>query len=108
MSVKPRLTRVRREREVPEYAGMVRRVIRAHGRRVAAADPEDLVELVEMRDVVEEAISEAVSGLRSGGCSWGQIGRALGLSRQAVRQRYGPVPQSGTSRPMVGQLDLFA
>lgn len=33
MSVKRRLT-VKRERELPEYCSMVRRVLRAHGRRV--------------------------------------------------------------------------
>lgn len=48
MSVKRRLT-PKRERETPEYAAMVRRIIRAHGRRVIHADPEDLAELVAAR-----------------------------------------------------------
>ena len=64
MSVKPRLTR-RRERETSDYAGMVRRVLRAHGRRVADADPEDLAELVAMRDVgVRRAVHEEAGRLR--------------------------------------------
>jgi hypothetical protein len=96
MSVNRRLTRKRRtrEREIPEYAGMVRRVIRAHGRRCGGADPEDLQGLVSMRDTVEEAIVDAVAGLRLSGFSWDQIGRALGMTKQAVHKRYG-LPHSG-------------
>lgn len=82
---------MKREREVGEYAGMVRRVIRAHGRRVAAADPEDLVELVALRDVLEAAIDEAVTGMRAAprSASWTAIGDALGITRQGAFQRYG-------------------
>ena len=87
--VKPRLTR-RRERETSDYAGMVRRVLRAHGRRVADADPEDLAELVAMRDVLDEAIGEAVRGMRAQhGRSWGEVARGLGVTRQAAQMRYG-------------------
>lgn len=64
MSVKRRLT-PKRERETPEYAAMVRRVIRAHGRRVIHADPEDLAELVALRAVVDQAITDAVRGMRA-------------------------------------------
>lgn len=89
MSVKPRLTR-RRERETSDYAGMVRRVLRAHGRRVADADPEDLAELVAMRDVLYAAISDAVRGMRSQhGRSWSDVARGLGTTRQAAQMRYG-------------------
>ncbi|MFT3877415.1 MAG: hypothetical protein QM708_13480 [Propioniciclava sp.] len=85
MSVKPGLTRNRRrERETPEYAGMVRRVIMAHGRRVGEADPEDLSELRDMRQVVEAAIAEGIRGQRARGASWADIGRGLGISRQAA------------------------
>lgn len=75
--------------ETPEYAAMVRRMIRSHGRRVADADPEDLAELVAMHEVLTHAIDEAVVGMRaSRQVSWGQIGRALGLTRQGAQQRY--------------------
>ncbi len=92
-SVKQKLT-ARRERQVTEYAAMVRRVIRAHGRRVADADPEDLVELVELRTVVELAIADAIDGMRREPrqASWTEIGRALGITRQAAQQRYGDAP----------------
>lgn len=74
---------------------MVRRIVRAHGRRVADGDPEDLAELVAMREVVESAIADAVIGMRAnGGCSWSDVARGLGTTRQAAQMRYG-----GSSRP---------
>lgn len=90
MSVKGRLTRrPRREREIPEFADMVSRMLRAHGRRVADADPEDLGSLLELRDELELAIAKAVWGQRANGFSWAQIARGLGTTRQAAQQRYG-------------------
>lgn len=90
MGVKGRLTRrPRREREIPEFADMVSRMIRAHGRRVADADPEDLGSLLELRDELEQAIARAVWGQRANGFSWAQISRGLGTTRQAAQQRYG-------------------
>ena len=89
MSVKRRLM-PKRERETPEYAAMVRRIIRAHGRRVIHADPEDLAELVALRAVVDQAITDAVQGMRAEhGRSWSDIGRGLGTSRHAAQMRYG-------------------
>lgn len=79
----------RRERETPEYAGMVRRIIRAHGRRVGDADPEDLAELVAMAETLKEAIAAAVAGQRAAGFSWAAIGRGLGVTRQAAQMHYG-------------------
>ena len=80
--------------ETPAFAGMVRRQIRAHGRRVADADPEDLAELVAMHEVLQLAIDEAVLGMREArAVSWGQIGRALGITRQAAQQRYSHRPR---------------
>ena len=94
MSVKRRLT-AKRPRETPEYAAMVRRIVRAHGRRVADGDPEDLAELVAMREVVESAIADAVAGMRANhGYSWSDVARGLGTTRQAAQMRYG-----GSSRP---------
>ena len=83
------MSRAKREREIPEFAAMARRIVRAHGRRVADADPEDLDGLLDLRDVVEEAIAEAVAGQRANGFSWAQIGRGLGITRQAAQMRYG-------------------
>jgi hypothetical protein len=79
----------KRERETTEYAGMVRRIIRAHGKRVAQADEVDLTELVAMRETLEEAIQAAVDGMRARGESWAYIGRGTGTTRQEAQRRYG-------------------
>jgi hypothetical protein len=76
--------------ETPEYAAMVRRMLLAHGRRVADADPEDLAEMVALREVLEAAIGDAVRGQRARhGRSWADLARCLGVTRQAVYLRYG-------------------
>lgn len=79
----------KRETETTEYAAMMRRMIRAHGRRVADADDVDLAELVALRDTLDQAIADAVAGQRANhGRSWADIARALGISRQAAHQRF--------------------
>lgn len=74
--------------ETPEFAAMVRRMIRAHGRRVGDGDPIDLVPLVELRGVLEAAIGQAVAGLVAEGFSWREVGEGMGVSREAAWQRY--------------------
>ena len=104
MSVKRTLTK--RERETPEFAQAVRRMIRAHGRRCGNADPEDLAELVELSDALAEALNDAVAGLRANGFSWAQIAGGLGTTRQAAQQRFGE--RRAASAVMTGQVDLFS
>ena len=82
----------RRERETTEYAGMVRRIIQAHGRRVADADDADLAELVAIRETLEAAIATAVQGQRlNHGASWADVARGLGTTRQYAQRTYGKV-----------------
>jgi hypothetical protein len=83
MSVKTPLSR-----DTTDYAAMMRRMIRAYGRRVAAGDPEDLAGLAGLCELVEETLAAAVAEQRAM-FSWGDIGRALGVSRQAAQQRWG-------------------
>ena len=55
----------------------------------------------EARRVVEEldeAIEVAVQHLRVDGASWAQVGRALGISRQGARQRFGGADEPHTIR----------
>ena len=68
---------------------MMRRMIRAHGRRVADADPEDLAELAALRDELDAALVAAVEGQRERGASWAAIGRGLGITRQSAQSRFG-------------------
>lgn len=63
-------------------------MVDALGRRVAAGDPDGLglLRLVEMR--VEDAFAAAVQGWRASGFTDGEIGRELGVTRQAVQKRW--------------------
>ncbi|MEU8316633.1 hypothetical protein [Micromonospora sp. NPDC049033] len=90
----PRIPSPRR-RDVVEndaFAAFARRIIRAHGRRVADGDVEALRDLVALSSVIDDAITDAVIGLRAFGYSWAEIGQRLGISRQAAQQRWGDRP----------------
>ena len=70
----------------------VRRNRRAPARRLplqARTDLQSLEELCRTRGEIEASIAVLVAALQSLGADWGVIGRALGVSRQAARQRYG-------------------
>ncbi|OHX04597.1 hypothetical protein [Micromonospora sp. WMMB235] len=87
----PRIPSQRR-RDVVEndaFAAFARRIIRAHGRRVADGDVEALRDVVALSADLDRAIGEAVIGLRQFGYSWAEIGQRLGISRQAAQQRWG-------------------
>ncbi len=93
-SLTPRIPAQKRREVVEntEFAAFARRIIRAHGRRVATGDVEALRDLVALSTVIDEAITDAVVGLRSFGYSWAEIGQRLGISRQAAQQRWGDRP----------------
>jgi hypothetical protein len=91
-TVKPALTPKRRRRYVEndEYAAFTRRVLRGYARRIAAGDIDAIADLGGLLGEVESALSRAVSGLRDNhGYSWAEIGLRLGVTRQAVHQRWG-------------------
>lgn len=61
-------------------------------RQLAGADQDDgpdLARLVSLRRRLDDDIRAEVLRLRSAGASWAVLGRALGTSRQAARQRFG-------------------
>src|SRR5262245_40260419 len=72
-----------------DFAAFTRRIIRAHARRVAAGDVEALADLTALSVAVDQAITEAVIGLKTFGYSWTEIGDRLGISKQAAQQRWG-------------------
>jgi ribosomal protein S20 len=90
-SVKARLTPNRRRRSIEndEYASFTGRVLRAYARRVAAGDVDALAAMTAMATELDEAISQAVIGLRRAGYSWAEIAIRLGVTRQAAQQRWG-------------------
>lgn len=75
--------------ETGAYLAMLRRMIRAAGRRVGDADEVELAELLQLRGDLDEAIAAAVEGQRSIGRSWASIALAAGVSRQAAWERWG-------------------
>lgn len=90
--VNPPLTRRRRHVETDEFGAFARRIVSAYGRRVADRDIEALAGLADLGKLVDSYALLAVANLRSpagGGYSWAEIGRVLGITRQAAQQRYG-------------------
>ena len=75
--------------ENDEYAAFARRVLRAYARRVATGDVEALTLMLGLSAEIDDAISQAVTGLREFGYSWAEIGSRLGVTRQAAWQRWG-------------------
>lgn len=64
------------------------RIVTALGRRCAAGDPDTGIYLRMIRDRLDEAFADAVDGWRAAGYSDVQIGRELGVSRQAIQKRW--------------------
>jgi hypothetical protein len=85
------LTPHRRRRVVDndEYAAFVRRAIRAYARRIATGDIEALRDLAALSGELDQALTDAVTGLRAFGYSWAEIGTRLGVTKQAAQQRWG-------------------
>jgi predicted nucleic acid-binding Zn ribbon protein len=74
--------------EDTDYAAGVVRLIRKMGVR-ASADLEALKWLAGAAEHARGALAVAVDGCRARGYSDGEIGAALGITRQAVGQRFG-------------------
>ncbi|MBP2323339.1 hypothetical protein JOF56_003724 [Kibdelosporangium banguiense] len=79
--------------ETDKYGQFVRRIMRAYGNRVADLDIEGLKGLVDLRAELDAEIAKAVAQLqdrpKGKGYSWADIGRVLGITRQAAQQRFG-------------------
>jgi hypothetical protein len=74
--------------ETPAYAAMMRRMIRRYGERVGDADPVDLATMLEIRDVFDQAIADAVAGQIEAGFSWREVGEGLGTTKEAAWARF--------------------
>ena len=100
LETKPRRAkRPSRVVETPEYAQMVVRIVRAMGRRIGqTGDVECLADFESVRKVLDQAVVDAVTGLRAGdglapgtaGYSWAEIAAVLGTTRQAAMEKYTP------------------
>ncbi len=56
---------------------------------MAAGDIDAISDMTSIAAELDEAISQAVTGLRAAGYSWADIAARLGVSRQAAQQRWG-------------------
>lgn len=77
-----------RYRDTAEVGGAVVRLVKSTGRRVADEDPDSLALLVYIGDTLAEAWRTAIAGLRASGFSDGEIGAELGVTKQAVQDRW--------------------
>ena len=75
--------------ESDEYGSFVRRIMRAYGRRVADRDIEGLAGLAQLQTELTAQIKDTAQALQAQGYSWAEIGRVLGVSKQAAQQRFG-------------------
>jgi hypothetical protein len=75
--------------ETPEFAAMLRRLLRAYRRRVGSGDIESLSEMAAMAAELDDVIHDAVTGLIDRGYSYTDVAERLGITRQAAWQRFG-------------------
>ena len=87
--------------EDDSYAAGVARLIRTMGVR-ASADVEALKWLAGAVEHARGALAVAVDGCRARGYSDGEIGAALGISRQAVWKRFPRQPKVDAGTPESG------
>ncbi|WP_025158878.1 hypothetical protein [Leifsonia aquatica] len=68
---------------------MVRRIVRAYGRRFEdEGDEPELAELFGLLGDVEDALQLTVDQLRDRDVSWAAIGRAVGMTGEGARKRW--------------------
>lgn len=74
--------------DTPEYMQMIQRLIRRLGERVGEEDPSSLRHLRLVQQYTEGALRRAIDDLRQTGYTDVQIGAELGMTRQAVQQKW--------------------
>ncbi len=67
------------------YNGLERQV-RAAGERVG--DPTDLARLLDIANLLERTMARAARRINGDGYSWADIGKGVGVTRQAVHGRW--------------------
>ena len=77
-----------------EFSQFVGRVIKAHGRRVAAGDVEGLAHMRQLSELLDEWLVTAAQGLHAEGYSWAEIARPLGITKQAAHLRFAKKEQT--------------
>lgn len=94
--------------ENTEFGAFARRILRAMSKR-ASGDVDALPDLLALRELVDQAMTNAVAACRAEGYSWADIGERLGTTKQNAQQRYGRTkPGSSIERqaPIDGQMTI--
>lgn len=83
--------RRRKEHESPDLVAMLNRVAKALVRRAAEGDLEAVSALREAERAMGNALVDAARAAHEepNAYSWTEIGRELGMTRQAAQQRFG-------------------
>lgn len=85
--------RAKQEYETTDYAAMLRRMLTAYGKRVGAADVEDLAEMLALQAQLATIVQDTITSQREDlGRSWADIAQAAGTTRQAAQMRWGKKP----------------
>ncbi len=87
--------------ENDSYVDGVKRLVRAQGKR-AGADLEMFALFAESVDYARARLQEAADQFIALGYSYGDIGRGLGITRQAAWKRFGRQPKVGTGAAEAG------
>lgn len=67
-------------------------------RKVPGAELGELIDAAQALALAEARVTDAARRAREAGASWGQVGDALGVSRQAAQQRFRDVNQADERR----------
>ncbi len=89
VAAKPARKREKKVVEMADYISFARRILRATGRRVQDRDIEGLAGLAVLQAEINDQMKETAKALNAQGYSWAEIGRVLGVSKQAAQQRFG-------------------
>lgn len=71
-----------------EFFKMIRRMLKAGGKRAGNADEYDLKDYASLGETVELNLKEAIKVQRDNGKSWTDIGNSLGMTKQAAHKRF--------------------
>jgi hypothetical protein len=86
-------------RDTAELARAARRFIRSIGNRLAGEDDDGLALLQGLDDELADAWATAIAGLRRAGYSDVELGQRLGITRQAIQQRWPRTDDDPTENP---------
>ena len=78
----------KRRSDIGAYVAFTRRIMAALEARSGLSDQMCLGALAELSRDMDRVIVRVARELHSQGYSWGDIGRGLGITRQAARQRF--------------------